>query len=195
MEQLRKAGVIVTPVPPIPKETPQPQEPPAQDQNDSESVKSSEVQEQTSSRPSSSLPESAPFDPNSVDEFPSAFDNKNTEEDEEGQMVLIDEEEPTPEKKRPGRKRGKRKPIELNPEMLRPKRPRRAKERHEEEEKPKETPKKVEPPPTPTTPAVDGETPVKKKRGRKPKALLLQVSYQLNLTWFKIRTDANKFML
>lgn len=169
MEQLRKAGVIITPVPSsAPTQQPKEPEPEVEDLNGDDSSVIIEEQDQPSSRPSSSI---AP-DPNASD---LNVTDEGIEEikldDDEGQMVLVDDEEPTPEKKKPGRKKGKRKPIELNPEMLRPKRPRRAKEKHEEEEKPKVTPKKVEPPPTP-----EGETP-KKRRGRKPKALILQVRY------------------
>ncbi|XP_059481865.1 uncharacterized protein LOC132200426 isoform X2 [Neocloeon triangulifer] len=170
MEQLRKAGVIITPVP----KSAQPDSEPKR--NDVEGRQDVQIDVQIS-QPSTSRQAAVPVeeDCEPMDESLDLNENKAVmEEEDEGQMVLVDEEIPltdTPEKKRPGRKRGKRKPIELNPEMLRTKRPRRAKERHEEEEKVKEVPKKVELPPP-----VDGETPVKKKRGRKPKALLLQLA-------------------
>jgi hypothetical protein len=165
MEQLRKAGVIITPVPTA-AVPPQPQVVDLEDQNGDDSSIIVDEQDQQSSRPSS------PLDPIALDlSVTDDGTEENRNEDDEGQIVLVDEEVTTPEKKRPGRKKGKRKPVELNPEMLRPKRPRRAKEKPEEEEKPKVTPKKVEPPPTP-----EGETP-KKRRGRKPKALLLQVGF------------------
>ncbi|XP_065347835.1 proteoglycan 4 isoform X1 [Cloeon dipterum] len=170
MEQLRKAGVIITAVPSGQGNAPEtePAEP--------EMRPPFQVDVQISQPSTSRQPEPVVIDSNSCEDFQGAFESKEGTEDEEGQMVLVDEDMPAPdvpEKKKPGRKRGKRKPVDLNPELLRPKRPRRAKEKHEEEEKAKEAAKKVElPPPTPP----DGETPIKKKRGRKPKALLLQLA-------------------